>query len=117
MTQNNSEPHALLWGHVSNLPSLDYGGSSALREHQIIHPATAPSAGLFMVHQTRINPPWAPLYMSMGKQEMMQETGKDVAGRWQTEMEVFRAAQEWPQAWSFFSKPTSNIANVAKVWG
>lgn len=45
---------------LQHMTTLDLGGSSALREHQIIHPATAPSAGLFIVHQTRINPPCAP---------------------------------------------------------
>lgn len=67
--------------NVSNLPSIDFGGSSALREHQIIHPATAPSAGLFIIHRTRINPPQAPLYMSMGKQEVMLKNNRKKRSR------------------------------------
>lgn len=38
-----------------HITTFDLGGSSVLREHQIIHPATAPSAGLFIVHHTHIN--------------------------------------------------------------
>lgn len=42
---------------LHQITTLDLGGSSTLREHQIIHPATAPSAGLFIVHHTHINLP------------------------------------------------------------
>lgn len=57
------------------------GSSSALGEHQIIHPATALPAGLFIVHCAHINPRHTPLYMSLGKQEvMLKTTGKRQQG-------------------------------------